>query len=166
MTGTFNFEPADGSVDGPYGDIVYLAEGPDGALYYVDLGYSDESGTYGVSKIRRIKYVQSNRAPIVNASADPTSGPTPLNVSFSSAGSSDPEGHALTYAWDVRRRRHLHRGEPHAHLLDRGCLPGAADRLGRRRTPPSRRRSRSAPAACPRPRSWRPPTVPTSVPVT
>jgi glucose/arabinose dehydrogenase len=100
VTGTFNFEPADGSVDGPYGDIVYLAEGPDGALYYADLGYSDESGTYGVSKIRRIKYVQSNRAPVVNASADPTSGPTPLNVTFSSAGSSDPEGHALTYAWD------------------------------------------------------------------
>ena len=40
--------------DGPYGDIVYLAEGPDGALYYVDLGYSDVGGTFGVSKIRRI----------------------------------------------------------------------------------------------------------------
>ena len=80
VSGTFNFEPADGSVDGPYGDIVYLAEGPDGALYYADLGYSDESGTFGVSKIRRIKYVQSNQAPIVNASATPTSGPSPLGV--------------------------------------------------------------------------------------
>ena len=28
VTGVFNFEPADGSVDGPYGDIVYLTEGP------------------------------------------------------------------------------------------------------------------------------------------
>jgi glucose/arabinose dehydrogenase len=99
VTGTFNFEPADGTVDGPYGDIVYLAEGPDGALYYVDLGYSDESGTFGVSKIRRIKYVQNNQAPVVNASATPTSGPTPLDVSFSSAGSSDPEGQPLTYSW-------------------------------------------------------------------
>ena len=99
VSGTFNFEPADGSVDGPYGDIVYLAEGPDGALYYADLGYSDESGTFGVSKIRRIKYVQSNQAPIVNASASPTSGPSPLSVGFSSAGSSDPEGHDLTYSW-------------------------------------------------------------------
>jgi glucose/arabinose dehydrogenase len=99
VTGSFNFEPADGSVDGPYGDIVYLAEGPDGALYYADLGYSDESGTFGVSKIRRIKYVQNNQAPVVNASANPSSGPTPLTVTFSSAGSSDPEGQPLTYAW-------------------------------------------------------------------
>ena len=28
VTGVFNFEPADGAVDGPYGDIVYLTEGP------------------------------------------------------------------------------------------------------------------------------------------
>lgn len=99
LAGTFNFEPADGSVDGPYGDIVYLDEGPDGALYYVDLGYSDTSGQFGVSKIRRIKYVQNNQAPIVNISATPTSGPTPLEVAFSSAGSSDPEGQPLTYSW-------------------------------------------------------------------
>ncbi len=57
VTGVDNFEPADGSVDGPYGDIVYLTEGPDGALYYVDLGYSDIGGTFGVSKIRRIRYI-------------------------------------------------------------------------------------------------------------
>jgi glucose/arabinose dehydrogenase len=99
VSGVFNFEPANGSLDGPYGDIVHLTEGPDGALYYVDLGYSDISGTFGVSKIRRIKYVQSNQAPVAVASANPTSGPTPLDVSFSSAGSSDPEGKPLTYAW-------------------------------------------------------------------
>ena len=49
-------------------------------------------------------------------SASPTSGPAPLSVNFSSAGSSDPEGHALTYAWDfgdgVRRRP---RTPPHVH---------------------------------------------------
>ena len=99
VTGVFNFEPADGSVDGPYGDIVYLTEGPEGALYYVDLGYSDVGGTFGVSKIRRISFVQSNQAPTAIASANPPSGPTPLAVSFSSAGSVDPEGEALTYAW-------------------------------------------------------------------
>ena len=37
VTGVFNFEPADGSTEGPYGDIVYLTEGPEGALYYVDI---------------------------------------------------------------------------------------------------------------------------------
>ena len=97
---SFNFEPSDGSTDGPYGDIVYLAEGPDGALYYVDLGYSDIGGTFGVSKIRRISYTSSNQAPVVHASASPTSGPTPLHVNFSSAHSSDPEGQPLTYSWD------------------------------------------------------------------
>jgi glucose/arabinose dehydrogenase len=99
VSGVFNFEPADGSVDGPYGDIVYLTEGPDGALYYVDLGYSDVGGTFGVSKIRRIRFLQSNQAPIAVVSSDKTSGPAPLTVNFSSAGSSDPEGQPLTYAW-------------------------------------------------------------------
>ena len=99
VNGVFNFEPPDGSSDGPYGDIVYLTEGPEGALYYIDLGYSDTSGTFGVSKIRRIRFVSGNQAPIAVGSATPNSGPAPLAVGFSSAGSSDPEGQALTYAW-------------------------------------------------------------------
>jgi len=99
VNGVFNFEPPDGSSDGPYGDIVYLTEGPEGALYYIDLGYSDTSGTFGVSKIRRIRFVSGNQAPIAVGSATPSSGPAPLAVGFSSAGSSDPEGQALTYAW-------------------------------------------------------------------
>ena len=100
VTGVFNFEPADGTLDGPTGDIVYLTEGPDGALYYIDLGYSDISGTFGVSKVRRIRYQQANQAPIAVAGATPTSGPLPLAVAFSSAGSNDPEGQPVTYAWD------------------------------------------------------------------
>jgi len=99
VTSVSNFEPADGTVDGPYGDIVYLTEGPEGALYYVDLGYSDVGGTFGVSKIRRISYIQSDQPPVVAAAATPTQGAAPLTVNFSSAGSSDPEGHALTYQW-------------------------------------------------------------------
>jgi len=99
VTGVFNFEPPDGSLDGPYGDIVYLTEGPDGALYYVDLGFDDESGSYGISKIRRIRYLQQDQAPVARSAADPTSGPVPLSVTFASAGSSDPEGQPLTYRW-------------------------------------------------------------------
>ena len=100
VTGVFNFEPADGSLDGPTGDVVYLTEGPDGSLYYLDLGYSDVTGTFGVSKVRRIRYVQSNQAPISVVAANPTSGPQPLSVNFSSAGSMDPEGQPITYSWD------------------------------------------------------------------
>jgi glucose/arabinose dehydrogenase len=99
VTGVFNFEPADGSVDGPYGDIVYLTEGPDGALYYVDIGYSDIGGTFGVSKIRRVEFIQSNIPPVVAASATPLGGPAALTVDFSSTGSADPEGLPLTYLW-------------------------------------------------------------------
>ena len=101
VNGVFNFEPANGAADGPTGDIVYLTEGPEGALYYVDLGVSDITGTVGVSKIRRISFVgSSDLPPVVSASANPTQGPTPLTVNFSSAGSSDPEGKPLTYSWN------------------------------------------------------------------
>jgi len=99
VNGVFNFEPADGTVDGPYGDIVDLTEGPDGALYYLDLGYSDVGGTFGISKLRRIQYNQDNLPPVVQASATPTEGANPLTVTFSSVGSSDPEGQPLTYQW-------------------------------------------------------------------
>ena len=100
VTGVFNFEPMSDVLDGPYGDIVYLTEGPDGALYYVDLGYSDVSGQFGTSKIRRIRYQQSNQSPIAMAAADVTSGAQPLTVNFTSSGSNDPEGQPLTYSWD------------------------------------------------------------------
>ena len=40
-----------------------------------------------------------NLAPTAQASAPTTSGSAPLTVAFSSAGSSDPEGAALTYNW-------------------------------------------------------------------
>ena len=133
VNGVFNFEPADGSVDGPYGDIVYLAEGPDGAIYYVDLGYSDISGTFGVSKIRRIRYVQSNQAPIAVASANPTSGPTPLTVTFSSAGSLDPEGLPITsYLWDVRRFYHIQCSKSGPYVFRNRPIHRTSDCLRRR----------------------------------
>jgi PKD repeat protein len=99
MSGVFNFEPIDGSLDGPYGDIVHLTEGPDGSLYSTDLGWSDVTRESGVSKIRRIRFVQSDLPPVVVVAANPTEGPAPLSVNFSSIGSSDPEGQVLSYAW-------------------------------------------------------------------
>jgi glucose/arabinose dehydrogenase len=92
-----NFEPADGSQDGPYGEPVALAEGPDGALYYVDTGpfTADNAGS-----IRRVRNVAADQPPTAVAAADKTSGAAPLTVGFSSAGSADPEGRPLTYRWD------------------------------------------------------------------
>jgi fibronectin type 3 domain-containing protein len=101
VTGDFAFEPPDGSPDGPYGDIVDLREGPDGALYYVDLGFSDTTGESGVSKIRRIRFIPGDMPPTAATAASPTESTTaPLTVNFSSAGSFDPEGEPLTYLWD------------------------------------------------------------------
>jgi glucose/arabinose dehydrogenase/PKD repeat protein len=98
-TGVFNFEPPDGTLDGPYGDIVDLKQGPDGALYYLDIGFFDNTGETTISKVRRIRYVQSNQPPVAVSSADTTGGPAPLTVNFSSSGTSDPEGSPLTYSW-------------------------------------------------------------------
>ncbi len=43
----------------------------------------------------------SNQPPIAIAAASPTNGVAPLTVAFSSAGSFDPEGVALTYNWTL-----------------------------------------------------------------
>ncbi|HSK95339.1 MAG TPA: PQQ-dependent sugar dehydrogenase [Euzebyales bacterium] len=72
---------------------VNLEMGPDGNLYYPDF----DGGT-----IRRIQYASStNRPPTAVANATPTAGSAPLTVAFDGAGSSDPDGDTLAYAWDL-----------------------------------------------------------------
>ena len=73
--------------------------GPDGALYVIEWG-SGYGGGNSDAGIDRIDYLGSNQAsPVAKASANRTSGPAPLSVSFSSAGSSDPGGSSLSYSW-------------------------------------------------------------------
>ncbi|MFC7308174.1 ThuA domain-containing protein [Streptomyces monticola] len=74
--------------------------GPDGAMYYLDwgIGWFEDHSDDGVY---RVDYIGGgNRAPLAKVSATPDSGAGPLQVAFSSAGSSDPDGDPLTYAWD------------------------------------------------------------------
>jgi len=97
VTGVHNFEPPDGHRDGPYGDIVALAEGPEGSLWYLDAGPFELNNA---GSVRRIRNAGANQPPTARADADRTSGPAPLTVVFSSAGSADPEGRPLTYRWD------------------------------------------------------------------
>ncbi|MFI6297180.1 carbohydrate-binding protein [Nonomuraea sp. NPDC050790] len=75
--------------------IIDSEFGPDGALYVLDYG------TGGNQALWRIEHIgASDRNPVAKASADRTSGPAPLTVAFSAAGSSDPEGGPLTYSWN------------------------------------------------------------------
>ncbi len=91
-------------VDAPLaGSIVDLQMGVDGALYFVTYGAPTSHGGGGASGLWRIAYNSSgNLPPVAVATASTVSGPTPLAVQFSSAGSFDPDSgpNALTYFWD------------------------------------------------------------------
>jgi PKD repeat protein len=77
--------------------------GPDGAMYLIEWGMDFNYAGSNVnpdSGLYRINYTKGARTPIAEASSDRDTGPTPLEVAFSSEGSHDPDGDALTYAWD------------------------------------------------------------------
>ena len=69
--------------------LVALELGPEGALYYLELA---------TGKLRRIRFTGS--APVAAAAAARPSLSEPYNVVFSSQGTFDPDGTALTYAWE------------------------------------------------------------------
>ena len=72
---------------------VQVLIGPGGDLFYIALG---------AGQLRRVSYpTGANQAPTAVATATPQSGPAPLTVQFNGAGSTDPDGSALTYAWDL-----------------------------------------------------------------
>jgi len=79
--------------DDAAGGVTMLASSPtQGGLYGVDNG--DE-------QVYQIAYTATtNQPPSAQASATPFFGPTPLSVAFSSAGSADPEGLALSFSWN------------------------------------------------------------------
>ncbi|WP_419998976.1 PQQ-dependent sugar dehydrogenase [Streptomyces boninensis] len=78
-----------------------LEFGPDGALYVLEYGdgYFQENAD---AQLSRIDYIGpgGNHAPKVKIAAEPTNGLAPLTVKFSSAGTADPDGDRIRYAWD------------------------------------------------------------------
>src|SRR5262249_41314610 len=79
-----NILPFASGAQGP----VDLQIGPDGNVYYPD---------FDGGKVWRIEY-----GPIAVASGNPTGGPTPLTVNFSSTRSLPAQpGDTITYAWDL-----------------------------------------------------------------
>jgi cytochrome c len=77
-----------------------LEFGPEGALYTLEYG-DGFFGEFPDAQLARIDYIgpDGNHAPDVEVAADTTSGLAPLRVSFSSAGTSDPDGDDLSYRW-------------------------------------------------------------------
>lgn len=71
-----------------------------------DLGAPGDDDVYGHGRIdaaaavTAAKNFANNLAPVAVATATPTSGQVPLTVSFSGAGSSDPDGTVVSYQWN------------------------------------------------------------------
>ncbi len=71
---------------------VQLQIGPEGDLYYVDLGGS----------IRRIEHGAGNHPPMAKIQASPRVGPLPLTITFDAKDSTDPDrDQTLTHDWDL-----------------------------------------------------------------
>jgi YD repeat-containing protein len=71
---------------------VDLQAGPNGDMFYVDIA---------AGEVRRFRYNSGNQPPVAAITANPAQGSLPLTVSFSATSSADPEGAALSYAWDL-----------------------------------------------------------------
>ena len=73
--------------------------GPNGALYVLEYGdgYFAENPP---AQLSRIDYVRGGRTPVPKVEATPTNGQAPLEVTFSSDGTHDPDGGRVTYQWD------------------------------------------------------------------
>jgi cytochrome c len=79
-----------------------MAMGPDGSLYLLEWGEAFNFAGGGINRdsgLYRIDYARGKRTPIARATAEPTSGPAPLTVEFSSEGTEDLDGDAITLQW-------------------------------------------------------------------
>ena len=79
---------------------IDLKFGPEGDLYVLEYGgrwfqYSPEA------KLVRIEYEAGNRKPVAVASADKKGGVPPFSVQLSAEGTTDVDGDALKYRWEI-----------------------------------------------------------------
>ncbi len=85
---------------GTFTDFATNADGP------VDLEVDPVTGdpvyvAINTGQVMRLRYIGGpNHSPVAVAAASPTAGPSPLVVTFSSAGTNDPDGDLLAYGWN------------------------------------------------------------------
>jgi len=90
----WNWNFGDGtSANGELVNHTYNAPGS----YTVTLTVADN---HGLTANTSLAITVLNQAPVAVANADKTSGDAPLLVTFSSSGSSDPDGSSVSYAWN------------------------------------------------------------------
>ena len=76
---------------------VDIQPGPGGDLFYVKM-FSDG---FGPGEIHRISYFSGNHPPLAELSATPRWAAGPLTAQLDAGGSSDADGEALSYEWDL-----------------------------------------------------------------
>ena len=79
-----------------FNNIIDMQYGPDGKLYMLEYGTAWFKQNID-ARLVRIDYNGGNRPPVAMLSSDKVNGAVPLTVSFSSAGSQDPDGDELKY---------------------------------------------------------------------
>lgn len=82
----------DTSFDAEAGAVITFRQGSDGSLYFLNI--------FPEGELFQVIYTTENQKPTAKISADTQAGDIPLEVTFSSEGSFDPEKDILNYKWD------------------------------------------------------------------
>ena len=82
-----------------FSHLIDMQFAPDGSLYTLEYGQNWFAANDD-ARLSRITYTAGNRRPVALASANKLVGAAPLTVAFTTKGSMDYDGDALTYSWD------------------------------------------------------------------